>query len=79
MKKYIIRTELPFFEDDQKLLYMEGQCRKCKTSGGDNCLIIYDFKSNKSNSDDSIFRVRCLICDTKSFIYLKDVENNIEK
>jgi len=50
---------------------LEGMCKKCNT--GDFTLIVTDFKHNKSDQKESIFRTQCMCCNTKDIYYAKQV------
>ena len=65
--------------DPVKVMHLEGYCKKCKEGGGNNALIIYDFISNKVNKQQSLFRTLCLVCKSKSIIYLNNVDNEETK
>lgn len=51
---------------------LEGPCKKCKVAN--NSLVIHDFKLNKIDNEQSIFRTICLNCSNNGIYYRRDVE-----
>lgn len=48
-----------------------GKCKKCDV--GNYTLIITDFKENKSDRGEGIFRTTCLCCNGRDIYYAKQV------
>ena len=76
-KFYLSVTKDPF--DNLKTICLVGKCYQCNDKLGNNNLIIYDFKANKINRAESIFKTICLKCNLKSFVALKDVDAESSK
>lgn len=50
---------------------LEGHCKKCNI--GDFTLIVTDFKHNKIDQKESIFRTVCMCCGSKDIYLAKQV------
>lgn len=75
-KKYRLSVTKDHF--DIKTICLIGRCSYCKDEG-DNNLIIYDFKADRTNKPDSVFKTICMKCNMKSFVMLKDVDAESSK
>jgi hypothetical protein len=77
LKTHITVTHQDDKENDLvKIMILEGPCSRCKDRGGNNNLVILNFKPNKANTSQSLFETVCLCCFRKSIIYLVNVNTN---
>lgn len=53
---------------------LEGMCRKCNCR--ENSLVIYDFKVNASDFEQSIFKTQCIVCGHKDMHYSSSVQRS---